>query len=77
MNFSTLLFDSTLYYKIFGLAIDHLLIISGIETNPGPKDDLHKKKRLKKAGVRYKTYLNSSESFKKPPKTLLCRKLTQ
>lgn len=71
MNFLTLLFDSTLYYKISGLVIDYLLIISGIETNPGPKDDLHKKKRFRKSGVRYKTFLNSSESFKKAPKTLM------
>lgn len=70
MIFLTLLFDSSLYYKVSGLVIDYLLIISGIETNPGPKDDSHERKRFRKSGVRYKTYLNSSESFEKAPKTL-------
>lgn len=70
MIFLTLLIDSALYYKISGLVIHYLLIISGIETNPGPKDELHERKRFRKSGVRYKTYLNSSESFEKAPKTL-------
>ena len=54
------------------LIICILLIISGIEQNPGPGDerDQHEKKRFRKSGVRYKTYLTNRSSLENAPEHL-------
>ncbi|CAC5355104.1 unnamed protein product [Mytilus coruscus] len=50
------------------LVLYYLLIISGIEQNPGPGDETStKKKRVRKSGVLYKTYLTNRSSLEEVP----------
>ena len=72
--------DSVLAYHLLLLALRwgrdasalimyYMIIISGIETNPGPKDQ-KERKRYRKSGMRYSTYLRCSESFDLAPSKL-------
>ena len=53
------------------LVLYYMLIISGIEVNPGPGDaNTRERKRVRKSGVRYKTYLTNRSSLEDAPASL-------